>query len=304
MYNTQGDVTECRAESWVSDNWQISSAMRYTITYNPDNTKDNVIIELYNTSGSSWNNYKKELFSYTAGNKSQTIEQTYTGGNWVNANKIWNYQYQGYYTTYYETQNWKGGTWYDSIKVTTAYDANFYGYVITTEEKYTTGSWQNYSRVTSTYDSHNNYNGFKTEDWDGSAWQISYESKYIFTYNISGDITEEIYQTWDFMGGGLVNDERYLYYNHQHFGSIHENAATVAIEVYPNPVTDYLNVKVQGAGMLRLADMQGRLVYQEYFGSKMQTVVSVAVAHLSEGIYQLSIINGSHVRSAKVMVKR
>jgi hypothetical protein len=71
-------------------------------------------------------------------------------------------------------------------------------------------NWVNSYRYTYTYDVSGNQTGYLSETWDGTNWANSYRGTY--TYNVSGWETEYLGEEWD-TGSGWVNDyfETYEY---------------------------------------------------------------------------------------------
>lgn len=72
----------------------------------------------------------------------------------------------------------------------------------------------------------------------------------------------------------------------------------IDIAVYPNPVIDYLNIKVEGKATLRLIDLSGATVHEESFVNEAQ----LDVRRLVPGVHFLEISN-SQGRSVRKLIK-
>ncbi len=72
----------------------------------------------------------------------------------------------------------------------------------------------------------------------------------------------------------------------------------IDIAVYPNPVKDFLNIRVEGKATLRLIDLSGATVHEESFVNEAQLDVRTLVP----GVHFLEIAN-SHGRSVRKLIK-
>ena len=85
--------------------------------------------------------------------------------------------------------------------------------------------------------------------------------------------------------------------------------ALVAVDVYPNPVSDVatvaLNLKEQADVQLRLADVTGKIVYEANMGKLSgEHKLPIRLQHLNTGAYMLTVNTGAEVTTKQVMVVR
>jgi hypothetical protein len=76
----------------------------------------------------------------------------------------------------------------------------------------------------------------------------------------------------------------------------------MGINVYPNPVKDVLNVRVNSEAVtLKLYDASGRLVKQQQMNGK--TIQQITVGYLKNGLYLLKIENATGVTTKKIIIQ-
>lgn len=72
---------------------------------------------------------------------------------------------------------------------------------------------------------------------------------------------------------------------------LHENESTIAIDIYPNPVNDVLNISISSdnfqSGQIKIIDLTGQPVYQQEF--EPSTLIEVNCQQLKPGIYLVKI---------------
>jgi len=82
-----------------------------------------------------------------------------------------------------------------------------------------------------------------------------------------------------------------------------ESPAVYSVKLYPNPVSDVLNIKVtevEAGARVKVYDMAGMEVISQ---SLTETPQAVNVSNLKPGIYVITIINGTHVTREKFIKK-
>ncbi|MBA4303289.1 MAG: hypothetical protein C0424_03580 [Sphingobacteriaceae bacterium] len=82
----------------------------------------------------------------------------------------------------------------------------------------------------------------------------------------------------------------------------------LSLEVWPNPAQEQISIRVSDAAaakgaVIRLTDLQGRLVYQTRTGSEIQQEVDVPLQQMAPGIYLLQVSAGQASNSFKVVKK-
>ena len=83
-------------------------------------------------------------------------------------------------------------------------------------------------------------------------------------------------------------------------------ASTINMEVFPNPASDFVNVKFEGQGgdyTVSIIDLSGRTVASKVVTGAGATAVEVPVAGLVAGNYLISVANETGSYTQKLMVK-
>ncbi len=80
---------------------------------------------------------------------------------------------------------------------------------------------------------------------------------------------------------------------------------TLAVNVYPNPVKDILNVEFNninsGGYVLRIYNSQGILVVENYGEAKSNNTHKQNIGNLAKGVYFIQIISGDKIFSSKIL---
>jgi len=100
----------------------------------------------------------------------------------------------------------------------------------------------------------------------------------------------------------LDGDYENFFVNYYPEGSA--NALIIAIQsaVYPNPVSDVLNVQIEGAdnALITIVSLTGGKVLQQ---KTTQPVVSIPVQSLAKGYYFLTIQTGARTKTHKILIR-
>ena len=272
-YNTHNDQTEYKGQQWQNSTWFTNWGEQNDYTYD---VNDNVTLIVRKNWDAYHNQYINSWkYEDTYINNLLTEE---TASNWDTINNIWLYDEKYMDVTWhnfaefqpltYTVQKYVSNNWVNSEKYTFTYTGNNYVAVTDTfvggnwtpdkketyseqdtygsntslYEKYISSNWVNNSKYTEVYDSKRNQTSSIDEIWQAGAWHTDWESKYIYTYDLNNSITSKIAQYWDSQTQMLKNNYKYIYSNYQQIIGIKEIAADSKINVFPNPVTEILNV--------------------------------------------------------------
>jgi len=87
-----------------------------------------------------------------------------------------------------------------------------------------------------------------------------------------------------------------------------ENQVAESFSLYPNPVSDILNINIPNAMIgqdlkLEIVDMSGRQVASEQIAADAKTVSTQIIEQLSSGVYNVSITSNESNFNAKIIVK-
>ncbi len=79
-----------------------------------------------------------------------------------------------------------------------------------------------------------------------------------------------------------------------------ENTVKQNISVFPNPATDYINVKGIANSNIKINDITGKIVYSKNNSSEKE---QINISHLKSGVYFITIENNDEFFSKKLIVK-
>jgi hypothetical protein len=247
----------------------------------------------------------KNEWSYDA-NGNQTLEVSYqwdTNTNqWVNEGK----------TEYSYDANWNKTLW-----------ANWYDWDTTTNQ------WGNGEKYEYSYDANGNKTLYFEYYWDTSTnqWVGNFKDEYNFNNSFAlSDLTLPnnipciVVQWWgcfvfyDDFSNMLLSYTRYWwdepevpatqieYYFPEHTVNSAEQAEENKINVYPNPVTDYLNISLQQGSdeaTFELFDINGR----QQMHRKIKNYEIISLENLIDGIYFYRI-SGNNINQSGKLIKQ
>ncbi|MGB0403233.1 MAG: T9SS type A sorting domain-containing protein, partial [Salibacteraceae bacterium] len=80
------------------------------------------------------------------------------------------------------------------------------------------------------------------------------------------------------------------------------------VELYPNPASKVLNVRVVGENnseaMVLLTDLTGKLIYNSKLdGNTTENITQIDVSNYSSGVYMLSVSMGTVYSTYKVVIE-
>jgi hypothetical protein len=294
-YNAGGKFLTKLTVSWNTSTLVWDSISKITNTYNANDQVVQTIGESYNMP--TWQLISKRDFSYNASFvNTQTTDYLWSGSAWVNntqlINIVWN-TWTGDVNTSdplnYIYQLWGGSTWNDFNRLTYSYDA--FGSVVQLTELFVTGNWRNDSRLSEFYDNQYSYTGIRSESWNvfTTAWDTSYEYKYIHTYDVNNSITQTVYQEYDVPNHVFVNSTRIVYSDFVLLGVNDISINNSAVKIYPNPVADFSDViipaEMRGIFKYRIFDSAGKLIR----AGEEKNNFRIHRAELARGLYLLHI---------------
>lgn len=148
---------------------------------------------------------------------------------------------------------------------------------------------------------HYNENGNETKsvhyEYDEETGEWAYEHMMEYTYDEKGNRTSEK----DIESDGKISSSEY-YKNIYSSTVANEEIFTVESAVYPNPVSDVLNVSINGAdqAIITLLSANGSIVTQQ---KVQQLVTSIPVSSLAKGYYYLKVQTAQGAKTHKVIIK-
>jgi hypothetical protein len=298
-YNGGGKILTMLTLTWNTTTLVWDTVSKLTHSYNGNNQLVQTIGESYNLSLNAWELISKRDYVYNASSvNTQTIEYLWSGTQWVNNTQIINitwHTWTGDVITSdpqnYIYQLWGGSSWNNFNRLTYTYDS--FGGVIQFTELFVSGNWRNDARLSEFYDNQYNYTGIRSESWDifTTSWDTAYEYKYIYTYDVNNAITESIYQEYDVPNHVFQNNSRKVYSDFIFLDvDVEETISPIrnTAIIYPNPFTDFAEVAVQeknNSVHYTIYDSSGKIVA----AGEEKNHFRIRKAGLSEGLYLLQI---------------
>jgi hypothetical protein len=197
-------------EKWVGENWQNDSKNSYTFE---SDYYTNRLDQMWDVNALLWKNHAQTI--YINDINGQRIEENYQV--WENETISWNdasrssfaYSESGLLVTQV-TENWANGVWQNFSKLSYTYDAN--GYRINYLVQYwdvLSVTWLNSYQYIYSNDSEGQTNQAIYQNWDNetSSWNDALITYY--TYTESGALETEITEHW--ANGGWQNSTQFLY---------------------------------------------------------------------------------------------
>jgi len=210
-YDGSNHLTHSISYNWMMPpgTWQNASQTDYA--NNPDGTLNQSVTQIWDTGSSSWYDFLRSTYTYTASKKVLTVINEMNLGVWSNSTKETNtYDGSGYLTNNLQ-QNWDSGSnnWKNNRQ--TNYTNNASGYATQSIEQSWNASnmWVNQERATYTYTGANKVHTATNEIWTGINWFN--ERKLTNTYNAGGYVTVALSQEWYTTSNTWVNTIQSLY---------------------------------------------------------------------------------------------
>ncbi len=290
VYNTSGQITEELVENYANAAWINAYKTIYTYA---NGKLTNYLNQRWDNNQSSWEAYAEVNYFYVSGGATpneQITRMKDLTGTWVNeerrTNIVWrNFNEQEF--TSYNSNTWNNG-WVNPERGTFVYDA-FGGYVETIEKQIYAG-WVNLKRLTTSYDNHLNYTGFKEELWVNNGWVTTYVLQQMHTYNAAGELTETVFNQLSSPFNTLFLARRRVYSNFISINGTSDKFLNLSAKVYPNPVYSILNIQlpeVKGSVTATLSDVTGKTWLTKSFTSTETKQLNLEA--LPKGIYLLHL---------------
>lgn len=302
LYNMNGEITGVIEQIVESGVWVNKTKTEYTL----DSFSVPVSMQTFNWNGTGWELYSKTIdVTWENWHKRQIsgyILQHLHDGEWVNS-EIY--------------ISWYNGTNYSSLRGT--WDEPYWNYYkrevysrTANEEILTIGSWNGAGwikdkRYTTTFDEQGNQTKTEYCTWTDNVYIPELVLYYDLTYNESIDVTEIVLRSSDFNNPEPINISKYVFSNFLHFGTTDIKDVNVLknVAVFPNPVTDALNIRINDTDVSKFSvsiiNLAGRTIFTKDFSS---STITVNTAGFTEGIYLLHIISSDgKIYNLKILKK-
>ena len=262
-YNASCQLVSTLTQSWNESSWV--NATLQTFTYASGDHISEILLQQWNANSNGWDNLSKTTFTYNGSFKVlTTTSQIWLGEAWVNSSRVTNtYDANGYLISTLQqfslggptwtnqtlntftinpdgtvsqevNQNWNLPTmsWKNYYRSTYTYNANKTIHQTVVEQWNGVSSWINFERLTYSYDAQGRELTELNERWQTNAWVNNTLST--STYNGSGQLTSNLYQSWNSGSNAWdnVNKTLYTYYGN---GNLFQTTLQLA-----NPNTNVL----------------------------------------------------------------
>jgi len=175
-----------------------------TSTYDGSGYLTNTLNQEWDAISSSFKDKSRIVYSNNSdGTPSMATNQTWNGSIWNNVSRTTYTYYSDKTQKVVTTQTWNGSTFIDASRTTYTYNAS--KQILTSISEIFSGIWMNATQQTNTYLSgYLSYNLTQTWDFIGSTWKNDTQTNY--TNDTGGHPTLEVTQTWN--GSTWVNSSR------------------------------------------------------------------------------------------------
>jgi YD repeat-containing protein len=189
-YDNYGNVTEEISYTMGNEEWIVTSGEITTYTY----TEGNVSAEVTQTwENGSWTNSVKVVYSLnTNGTPYEMQTFVWNGADWINDKKttsmVWA-NWQNRELASYSVQYWQEDTWVNGERYSTTFNGNNFTGIV---ELWENGEWVNSKKETYSRTATDEENIL--ENWTESGWEK--DEKYTGTFDSTGNPTGMQYSSW------------------------------------------------------------------------------------------------------------
>jgi hypothetical protein len=297
-YDSLNNMTSFIFQYWKFDQWV--NAMKTSYVYDLQNNKTEEVGQYWDLE--KWNNFEKNIYSYENNNLSKSLNQQWGGGKWEDSyNEIYTYNAQNNLTEILG-QLWEDTLWENDVLKTFTYDEETQS-TFCISQSWKNDQWNNEDKFILNYDTQNNLVSELSQSWESNQWINLCKSTY--SYDENNNATSGFFEVWE--NSTWIDGDGWLsvYYNnmqsefyvsgykftvtyvpHENI-EVKENNLPYSVTLYPNPVTNILNVETKNHNIIpdvRIYSIQGVLLINTK-GNQ------VDVSSLSSGIY-IANVNG------------
>jgi len=316
-----GNMASHLEEIWDGEAWANQT---YSIFIRDENEKL-LNLTVQNWDGNNWQNVGKAVNTYnSSGLNDSSFVMIWSENSWEHF-YLYTYLYDGDQRLSSGTGSYRvDGEWEPEIQVTYAYNTN--NLIETaTSQSWLAGEWINSEQNNFYYNQWGSFETILNEVWGTEDWMNN--SMKAFIFDESGNALEGIVYNWENDSWQNTQDDALIM--PYHFG-IHqatftgylveiayrsilvgttENPAQVNLRVYPNPVSDVLNVEfpltnTSGSLSLTMIDQQGKIVLQKALNnfSKSRETLTLDLTDYKNGLYTLMFRDENINVSKKILL--
>ena len=296
-YDASGNLTQFLDYEWDDANIKWVASYKREYTYDAGGNQTLYLRFDWDDATTKWVASRKSEFTCDAGgNPTQYLDY-----EWDDANSKWVADYKSEYT-------------YDA-------DGNLTQY-LDYEWDDANSKWVADDKAEYTYDANGNPT-FELYYYLGSTNELTVTSKYIYTYDLSFNLSDLIipsidwflpdysykiinkplgYSTynWNEAGNDWADDDKGIYYYSEQNVTLINDIEMEKIRLYPNPASEYITFSLEGRdnrASFELFDIQGRKVLNK----KIKNGENVSLAEVNKGIYFYYLVSDGHTQSGKLI---
>ncbi len=323
-YNEQGFLIEYSGYEWKADQWIIRHYSEYS--YNAQGLLLDQITRMWYEDDQEWKNNIKFEYSYNGEGQMLTTvrsDQDVYDGPWLLEYKLENAYNDEYSRITTSSAHWKTDQW--EIYYADTVDYNSSG--LATEDRgyyLDEGNMRpNYIYVYS-YDANGNLIEYIDHSWDRNASSMELSAKYNYSYDLDYTMAELLLPIDNDLESDLIleyvsnmplgshayywrneswEDYRRINYFYSEMNvegvGVEENELVMA-RLYPNPVSDLLQVELEEGSLkatLTLYELTGRQVLRRQINSGG----AVSLSTLPAGVYLYKLTVDGKIQSGKLM---
>ncbi|AIZ63228.1 hypothetical protein PK28_05165 [Hymenobacter sp. DG25B] len=247
-YDAQNDLTSILMYMWMNNAWVLASGNRFTITRNGAGVWQEMITETLQPNG-SYINTSRQQYTIVNNRHTEIVNQIWQNNAWVNTTREINIEWADFnaqqYTSYV-MQTWVNNAWQNTSRYSFTYPGN--GSSVAVMENWSGTAWVNATRSSQLYDAQRSLTNDREETWQGAAWVITSETKYLIKYGDNNRVLRTVEQELTPGTTTFVNVSRTNNSNFQAFSVTANRLALRANQgsLYPNPAADAATLELSG----------------------------------------------------------
>jgi hypothetical protein len=307
VYNAANRVTQ------VTRTFSNNDRQRDIITYNASNQMTSTTNQVFDSTSSTFINNSREQFLLAAnGRITQSTYQEWNGTTWETQGRTVNIVWQNWVGIYpnfgdvasYQLQIPVGSTFMTVLRHRVIYGT--FGSKVEFDSVLSGTVFVPEFRSTTLFDAQTNLRMRSEETWTGTSYEIDFKDSTEFLYNAQNGVTRITDFFWNNGISAMQATTRKVFANFITVTGLQvlQNFGTPLVEVFPNPVQDYINIALPESAKMAtavLVDAKGKVMANIAFSETQRTVDMQA---LPPGVYMLRITTDDETVVTKRLVKQ
>ena len=297
-YDSQKNITEIIWYDWENGTSSWDKSYRSIINYESSNKITNLIEQIWNSTENSWNNDERYSMLYTGSNVTEVVYDRWSDGasEWKPNSKTAHTYNANNQLTITQDSGWDdvNDEWYNAEKQLFMYD-DLGNNTSMIEQDWDSGSWNYQFKFEYTY-SYLNISTVTLSEWDNTQFEAN--GRILFSYNDYDQCTKASIESWDGSDWTIEANSLELRFYYEEFEDNTTGIERIIdrneFEIYPNPASDNLKVKLNGKEIqqIRIFDVTGKTVFESRLGT-YASEANIPVSQLHNGVYILQVTSGN-----------